>query len=567
MALFIRRRPPERCNSTEVEVAAFLADLEDDWLVRWGFVYHDPWGEPREGDFLVVSPKGGLLVLEVKAGTLRLDPYTGRWNTATGDDPWFQLNEQWDAVLAQVLRHSGSRQTPFVSRALACPHLTLGPNVADHHGIPRTHIFDRRDLREFARSWDAHMRGCHARFHGWDREVIEAAFGPEGSPVAVKVFVDDLDRMLARHTESAFALLDSLEENTRFLFSGGAGTGKTWLALELAKRWAVQQGLDVLVLGYNLAFTRELKALLQKMKAAGNLPRGSITILPWEELARHHFARAGMAFDPPADAANRTRFFEKEVPCLLQQLLEDGEVPASFDALVVDEAQDHDTGGGDVAEPRPSWWNFYFGVLRRGAAAPVAVFMDEAQRPSFRSGSFDVADLLRAWKAEPVRIRLGASLRYTRPIHAYLKGLEAPELVALRLGLGSTPPHGLGPDVEVVDAPAASVPDAVAKMVSGWIQQGWARPEQILVLSRRGSLAGSALAQSASLAGHPLQDDFHPLRGHVGFGSVNKAKGLDRLAVVVVDFPPWKSMPPEERVPFFMGASRARQLLAVVGTV
>lgn len=80
-------------------------------------------------------------------------------------------------------------------------------------------------------------------------------------------------------------------------------------------------------------------------------------------------------------------------------------------------------------------------------------------------------------------------------------------------------------------------------------------------------LAGSALAQSASLAGHPLQEDFHPLRGHVGFGSVNKAKGLDRLAVVVVDFPPWPSMPPEERVPFFLGASRARQLLAVVGTV
>jgi len=84
------------------------------------------------------------------------------------------------------------------------------------------------------------------------------------------------------------------------------------------------------------------------------------------------------------------------------------------------------------------------------------------------------------------------------------------------------------------------------------------------VLSRRGSLERSALRGLSKIGNHPLVETFHPERGHIGFGSVNRAKGLDRLAVVVIDFPEWPALPDAERIPFFMGVSRARQLLAVV---
>ena len=46
---------------------------------------------------------------------------------------------------------------------------------------------------------------------------------------------------------------------------------------------------------------------------------------------------------------------------------------------------------------------------------------------------------------------------------------------------------------------------------------------------------------------------------------MNRAKGLDRLAVIVIDFPDWSALPDAERAPFFMGVSRARQLLAETG--
>lgn len=74
MALFIRKRPQERCSPAEIEVAELLTELDDRWLIRWGFIYRDKHGTPREGDFLISGPDGGALVLEVKGARYRSTP-------------------------------------------------------------------------------------------------------------------------------------------------------------------------------------------------------------------------------------------------------------------------------------------------------------------------------------------------------------------------------------------------------------------------------------------------------------------------------------------------------------
>lgn len=563
MALFIRKRPPERCHSAELEVAEMLAGLGDDWLVRWGFNYRDNQGASREGDFLVSSPKGGVLVLEVKAGTVSLNPYTGSWNTARGDDPMVQLDEEWSDVMEQVSRHGGHRPSVYVGRALGTPHLSLPQGALAHHGIGREFIFDRHDLQSFEQVFDQRMRAWGARVSRTDREVFEAAFGNEGTPKAIRHFIDDIDRTLLRHTEAGFAILDQLAGNHRFLVSGGAGTGKTWLALELARRWA-SEGRHVLVLAYNLGFTAELRALVERMRAMSRIPHGSISVMSWEDVVRTLFVDAGLPYEPPQGKEAQRMFFEQDVPGLLGDIIAAGTIRSRFDALVVDEGQDHDTSNAAMGG-QGGWWRAYFQLLRRGRQAPVAVFHDVAQRPSFRAGAFDVDALLATWQAEPVRVRLVRSLRYTRQIHAYLESLVSPALANLKAGLGSPPAWHQGIDVEHASATFEEAPNAVAEIVARWVNQGWAKPEQILVLSRRGKLEGSSLRAISTLAGYPLADDFHPPRGSVGFGSVNRAKGLDRLAVIVVDFPPWHVIPTGEHAPFFMGASRARQLLAVVG--
>src|SRR4029077_7131665 len=55
---------------------------------------------------------------------------------------------------------------------------------------------------------------------------------------------------ILRYTEEQFAALDAMEDNERVMFTGPAGTGKTVLALEAARR-ASNSGMKVLWLCFN----------------------------------------------------------------------------------------------------------------------------------------------------------------------------------------------------------------------------------------------------------------------------------------------------------------------------
>jgi hypothetical protein len=125
MALWILNRPKEHGDLTELRVADLLAGLSDDWVVRWGFHYQDNAGTTREGDFLVLGPDGGLMVLEVKSGTLDVFPRTGCWDTEGRDHPLHQLDAEWKAVLKQAEARLKGGPVLVVLKALALPKLKL----------------------------------------------------------------------------------------------------------------------------------------------------------------------------------------------------------------------------------------------------------------------------------------------------------------------------------------------------------------------------------------------------------------------------------------------------------
>ena len=84
MAKWIYERPADRCNATELAVAKRLAQLGDEWIIRWGFYYETD----REGDFIILGPIGGVLVLEVKGGDLRKLSTIGLLIDHAGVTPW-----------------------------------------------------------------------------------------------------------------------------------------------------------------------------------------------------------------------------------------------------------------------------------------------------------------------------------------------------------------------------------------------------------------------------------------------------------------------------------------------
>jgi nuclease-like protein len=127
MARWIYQRPVDCCDATELVVAKRLALLGDEWVIRWGFYYETD----REGDFIILGPMGGVLVLEVKGGDLR--KLSTIWEGSSRDHPVAQLSAEWRAVIDVLRESANDSDVPFVAKParivadelLAKPHLLI----------------------------------------------------------------------------------------------------------------------------------------------------------------------------------------------------------------------------------------------------------------------------------------------------------------------------------------------------------------------------------------------------------------------------------------------------------
>lgn len=420
MARWIYNRPWDCCNEAELEVAKQLARLPEDWIVRWGFYYRGD----REGDFLIIGPIGGALVLEVKGGPIRKLGTTGRWDGPEKDHPVAQLCAEWSAVVDRLKAVSQNRLPPFVAKALCLPQFALSPGSNAYKGIDRQLILDQNDLEDFETAWRRLFVGHLTKVLKESREVFSEAYGYEVTPKAIRHFITETDRILLRHATAEFELLDMLHENRQLLVQGGPGTGKTWLAFEQAYRLAERDaGRHVLLLCYNLALARTLEAMV-----AGRKPRcGQITVRSWQMLAEELYQSSRLKWREPDGYEDERRFFAEEVPSRMREIVGGRKFCPRYDALVVDEAQDHDTSfsgeraGGDGA----GWWSTYFKLLKHGAESPIAAFYDPGQRPLFRdSEAFEVARL-RQHLSQAAHVKLAHALRYTRPVFQFLKSLQS----------------------------------------------------------------------------------------------------------------------------------------------
>jgi hypothetical protein len=573
MPRWIYNRPPEKCQSTELKFAQFLNDeLSDEWIVRWGYWYEDDRGTLREGDFLVLGPAGGCCVFEVKTSMPQPVAGSARWDTEDGDNPVTQLLAQHAGVIRRLQVIAAARKAPWVQKALVFPLLEIAPNITEHRGIPRELIVAGNDLRDFARVWRRLFPESRAVAKE-QRDVFLEAFGEGIAPKNVQAFISETDTLLLRQATANYRLLDMLAGNRQIVFEGGVGTGKSWHALEQARRLAENTGgaagRQVLLVGYNLALCQRLRVLASRMK----LQRGRITVESSETLAARILQACGIANQPPAAREDIQRYYDELLPMLTLEALRSekdklGGIIGSYDALVVDEAQDHDTSLG-ASSGDCGWWSIYTALLKKGWNAPVTVFGDIAQRPPFRCGSRFSMETLRARLTQHAHVQLERVLRYTRPVFQFLRGLEAEGTRELVYGLKSTGPLMDGPDVLLRGGTAEELPGLVEQVLEQWETSGLCPPTKVLILYERSSIDRSALAGIEKLREHPLQPYLElvdqPNHHSIGHSSVHKAKGLDSLAVVLVGLRPFAELTsPQDRYTYFMGASRARQLLACV---
>ena len=143
----------------------------------------------------------------------------------------------------------------------------------------------------------------------------------------------DLERIedsILKLTEEQYDVLEALEDNERLLIKGLAGTGKTFIAVEAARR-AARAGNRVLLLCFNRLLAGWLTSVLKEFSIIG---QGSVTVAHLHGYLRH-MAGSSISFRDSHD------FWSRELPNhVLDLVLSESVEFTVFHTLIVDEAQD-----------------------------------------------------------------------------------------------------------------------------------------------------------------------------------------------------------------------------------
>ena len=364
----------ETASTAERRLFERLQDETSDELVAFHSVAWQLPGErgrPEQGesDFVLAHPDFGVLTLEVKGGSVRYDARAGRWFTIGrhGEQPIKDPNAQArraSHLLGQALlraKRGGGERISF-GHAVAFPDTRVEARIL-RPDLPREVVIDHRDLARL----DERLTDL---FRYWFDRAEKAPLGQEGIALLESVLAnafelraplayefDEEQRQLLHLTTEQYRVLDLLARQTRAAIAGCAGSGKTFLAAEKARRLA-GQGFRVLVV-FNLLLAQHLR------RGLADVPE--IDVYAFDGLCRAIAGEAGVEIPDEPVPGNEKQYHT----ALRAAFAEHVDIAAGrFGALIVDEGQDF----------AADWWLPLLLLLEDPDRSPLYVFFDDNQR-------------------------------------------------------------------------------------------------------------------------------------------------------------------------------------------
>ena len=476
-----------------------------------------PYKRFPEIDFAICS-KEGLYVIEVKGG--RVSCHDGVWRyrdrngkLAVSNESPFRQAETALLGLMQSIR----AQLP----GDLCDRFTIGYGV----------VFPDCEWREQGIEWDEAMVADARRsraievwlrelFNYWQRRDGATRRPDEESVCQLQNFlrsdaatsapplvrqVEESRSRIERFTEDQMRMVDVAEANPRVICGGGAGTGKTFLAERLARRWA-DAGMQVAL----VCRSPWLKHFL-----ASRLSMPGITVSLMDGVILD-CRRAGLT---------------------------------DFDAIIVDEGQDLLDMESIQTLDR---------VLDGGLDAGRWSWFQDLNQSLFPACDTQAKNILLA--SDPARVPLRTNCRNTRIILEWIQ-----EALDADLGVKGA---GAGPNVRVQTAPdnresAALIASEIVRLVD----HGHLAPGSVTILSPFEMAESSVAALPADASRRIRRLDEYSMRAmpsdKVGFAKIVEFKGLENDAVIVVDLPD-PLLARDELASHYVAMSRARSVLSLI---
>jgi hypothetical protein len=375
-----------------------------------------PWvrtnyvGGARDGetDFILFNERG-FIVIEVKGGGISVERETDSWistdrnqDTHVIKNPFKQASDYKYDVLNYLNAQNGWRDAgPRVNMG----HAVIFPNLDDvtsfkHTSSPLEIIAGKEELSNlenwFSNLFDHWSENDDSTITPRRMEMLKKWFASKVTclPLMRSQMADDEHKRIEL-TENQKNVLRGLASNPRVKITGGAGTGKTLLALHKAKILA-EDGKKVLLLCYSNPLSEYMKDWVSREVGASE---GSV-----EACTFHSFATSILEIP----GCNRQRYISDareelgdnsdryEVIALAAYYASENH-QFDYNAIIVDEAQDFKADWWLTVEPHLQDDNLY-------------IFLDENQQ-IFGPGSDILPDGLTPYQ-------LTDNCRNTKSIHS-----------------------------------------------------------------------------------------------------------------------------------------------------
>lgn len=529
-------------RKAEVCVYDRLAEVLDD---GFNVFYSGPWlgtdrlGNEKDGecDFLIAHPEHGVLAIEVKGGReISFDPSDSQWRSTDHGgfvhkikDPVAQARSAKHEILKRL---NDSPRWP--SRFIHAAHGVIFPSV----GSPPGNLGADRPARIFC---------CSRQFRdglgAWIAKRLKAGQRPDNCEPLGRDGIAALERLLAHpftlslrigaalaeaDTEfrvlepSQYQILDMIADIPRALVRGGAGTGKTVVAIEEALRSAAA-GRKTLLTCHSRPLASNLERKLRNVE--------NLTVAGFHALCGRISRQAGVS--APVGISER-EIYESALPNALYHAME-VQPALRWDTVIVDEGQDF----------RDDWWIALDACLLPGGR--IRVFMDSNQRV-YESAGHGVRDL------SVVPVRLSRNLRNTKNIH------KAASVHYLGPNIVADGPDGL--EVSWVSAENSDAKvEAAYRELRRLVLNEEVAPGDIAVLVN-GPAARAGFLERSSGTSIPLTDAETMALEDVVVDTVRRFKGLERPAIVLIV----SGDEMDRRELAYVAFSRARAYLCVVSS-
>ncbi len=537
----VRDKPGRRA---EVLLYQQLSRLPDDfhvfYSVKWQAESRRGIQRDGEADFVIAHAERPLLVLEVKGGRVEYHGFADQWVSVDAHgrprpgsvDPFDQARESCHALRRILAGQRDWRHDPLSCiYAVALTDVTLPPNTPLPPAANRGILLDAPALDDMAAAldgvYDHWRRDDPIGYLGADRLAVvrDLLDGWVTLPAGLShaALCDRLVELTAEQTRT----LDLLRRHRRVLIGGCAGSGKTVLALEKARRLA-GEGRSVLL----TCFNKLLGAHLRAAAAPG------VTATHFHGLCAELAAEAGVPCEPEGTA--NQRFFDETLPHALIDAAR--RLDRRFDAIILDEAQDF----------KEAHWQALAELLRDPEQGVVYVFYD-ANQDLFTPDDHGLASAFRLL-VDDEPYDLSGNCRTTLAIHRVAMAFQPGPLPDCR--------GPEGPPVTIAEYGGRREMARLARRTLGqWLGEDGLGAEEVVILTGHSPAGDSPFVPGTRLGDVTLTLDDPPGPGCVTVSTVQRFKGLERRAVILTDLD--GEARPDLSSVLYVGSSRAQERLTV----